>query len=57
MKSFKRLFVTRTAVLSAKQRKARATAARKLRAAQRDQLAALGQRALIAPHSRFHYHP
>lgn len=55
MKTLKRLFLARTAMLTAKQRKARATAARKLRAAQRDQLAALGQRSLIALHSRFRY--
>lgn len=57
MKSIKRLFVPRAALLTAKQCRERATAARKLRTAQRDQLAALGQHALIAPHSRFQYRP
>lgn len=59
MKSFKRLFTPRAALVSAKLRRQRATTARKLRAAQQHQRESLGQRTLIPcgnAKSRFHYH-
>lgn len=55
MKTLKRLFTPGKAVMTAKQRRERATAARKLRAAQRDRLVALGSNALIHPYSAFQY--